>query len=483
MRLPAALLLTTALAWPAAALSPEALWADWQETATRLGMTLDADAATEEGALVLSDVTTRFDVPVEGGTAAMSFVYDTVRMEPAPGDAVAVLLPGAQATRTTTTLPDGTVQTDEGTLETDIVTLVTDEGETRRYVQEGTSYVQTTRTAADDAAGVPAMIQTITMRDLSGVTTFTGDTVDSSTTSGPLSVEARAAEGDLFSVTYISESLTFEASGTLPDVAEGDVLATMNALDLAGRYDLGPATFKGVSTAEGAGFSASGTTGAASTAIAFGADGIRYDGTLDGMTLEVRPDPIPVPFSGRLEESSFALTIPTRASPQAQAYGLDVALRGVSLSDAVWGLFDPEGRLPRDPATIALGVSGTARVVADLFSEGAMAAALPPIEPEDLSLEELEVTAGGASLTGSGAVTFPVLAPVPQPVGRIDLRLTGGLALLDTLVAMGLVPADQATFARGMAGVVARPAGEDALESTIEFTEGGGIVANGLPLR
>ena len=35
----------------------------------------------------------------------------------------------------------------------------------------------------------------------------------------------------------------------------------------------------------------------------------------------------------------------------------------------------------------------------------------------------------------------------------------------------------------GMAGVVARPAGEDALESTIEFTEGGGIVANGLPLR
>ena len=69
------------------------------------------------------------------------------------------------------------------------------------------------------------------------------------------------------------------------------------------------------------------------------------------------------------------------------------------------------------------------------------------------------------------------------PVGQIDLKLEGGFALLDGLVAIGVFPAQQATFLRGMIGAVARQTGDDTLETTIAFTEGGGITANGLPVR
>jgi hypothetical protein len=68
---------------------------------------------------------------------------------------------------------------------------------------------------------------------------------------------------------------------------------------------------------------------------------------------------------------------------------------------------------------------------------------------------------------------------MPKPVGAVDLSLTGGNRLIDTLVAMGVVPEDQAGFARMMLGLYAVPSGEDALTSKIEFKEDGGIYANG----
>ncbi|MGB3409461.1 MAG: DUF2125 domain-containing protein, partial [Jannaschia sp.] len=113
----------------------------------------------------------------------------------------------------------------------------------------------------------------------------------------------------------------------------------------------------------------------------------------------------------------------------------------------------------------------------------ARASAGAPGELKTLDLNPLQVSLAGAELTGEGSVEFPTPGPVPQPVGSVTLSLTGGLALIDKLVALGFLPPEQAAFAKGMAGVVARPVGEDALESLIEFTPGGGITANGMPLQ
>jgi hypothetical protein len=48
----------------------------------------------------------------------------------------------------------------------------------------------------------------------------------------------------------------------------------------------------------------------------------------------------------------------------------------------------------------------------------------------------------------------------------------------------GLVPIEQLAMARGLMGAFTRPGAEpDTVESTIQFTEGGGISANGVPLQ
>ena len=74
---------------------------------------------------------------------------------------------------------------------------------------------------------------------------------------------------------------------------------------------------------------------------------------------------------------------------------------------------------------------------------------------------------------------------LPAPTGEIDLTLVGGNALLDTLVAMGIVPEDQAMGARMMMGLFMRPGdGEDELVTKIEVDGAtGAISANGQRLQ
>ena len=63
--------------------------------------------------------------------------------------------------------------------------------------------------------------------------------------------------------------------------------------------------------------------------------------------------------------------------------------------------------------------------------------------------DDAEVSTVIAELTAQGNFTFDnsdltTFAGIPAPTGKIDVKATGVNALLDTLVAMGLVPQDQA---------------------------------------
>ena len=91
-------------------------------------------------------------------------------------------------------------------------------------------------------------------------------------------------------------------------------------------------------------------------------------------------------------------------------------------------------------------------------------------------------------MSGKGAFTFDnsdltTFDGMPRPTGALDLRLIGGNALLDKLVAMGLLPEDQALGARMMMGLFGRMEGEDTLTSKIEVTPEGAVLANGQRLR
>ena len=61
---------------------------------------------------------------------------------------------------------------------------------------------------------------------------------------------------------------------------------------------------------------------------------------------------------------------------------------------------------------------------------------------------------------------------MPAPTGKLDLKLVGGNALLDKLVALGVVSQDEAMGARMMVAMFAKSSGGgDELTSQLEFKD------------
>lgn len=192
---------------------------------------------------------------------------------------------------------------------------------------------------------------------------------------------------------------------------------------------------------------------------------------------------LPVPVAFTVGGAELALRLPVAPSDQAQDFALRLAYRDLAPSPEVWALADPAGAIPRDPITAIVDLSGTARILRDLLAVDPTAMGDIPAELVDLRINELRIAAAGAELTGSGRADFPP-GPIPMPVGAVDLQLRGLNALFDRLQAAGLVPIEQLAMARGLLGAFARPgATPDTLETRLEFTQGGGITANGVPLR
>ena len=215
---------------------------------------------------------------------------------------------------------------------------------------------------------------------------------------------------------------------------------------------------------------------------------LAYRGGANGVDVKVTGGDMPLPeVTVSYTEAGFDLSVPVGKGDAPQDFGLSVALRDLAVSDGLWSMFDPMGNLPRDPATLVIDAKGAATLTADLFDPDAMSFG-PPGMIESLSVPTILVKLIGAELTGDGALTFDntdleTFGGVPAPTGTINLQLVGANALIDKLVAIGMIPEDQAMGARMMMGMFARPGnGPDTLTSTIEFKDKG-FFANGMRLQ
>jgi len=221
--------------------------------------------------------------------------------------------------------------------------------------------------------------------------------------------------------------------------------------------------------------------------------GIAYGGANTGLKLAVEAAAMPLPdLSAQIGETGFNLTMPLQQSDAPQDFGLLFQLKDLVVSNTIWNLADPASILPRDPATLVVDLAGKANWIVDILSPDVAAQPMDgaPGEIHALDIRSVEVTAAGASLTGSGAFTFDntdlvTFDGMPRPEGALDLRLAGGNGLIGRLAQMGLLPPDQVMGAQMILGLFARPTGEDdVVESRIEVDPSGALVANGqaLPL-
>lgn len=184
-----------------------------------------------------------------------------------------------------------------------------------------------------------------------------------------------------------------------------------------------------------------------------------------------------------MSEVAYRLKMPLLKGEGQQDIAMEVTLGGLTVSDMLWGMIDPSGVLPRDPATLSFDLAGKVTLFADLVDE-ATAEMETPGELNSVDLKSMLLEIAGARLSGDGAFTFDntdmsSFDGIPRPEGALNLKLKGANALIDNLVTMGLLPEDQAMAGRMMMGMFSVPVGEDDLESVIEINSEGHVLANG----
>ena len=203
-----------------------------------------------------------------------------------------------------------------------------------------------------------------------------------------------------------------------------------------------------------------------------------------GLEIESAPGALPVPVKVTSGPIEFNMTSPVIANEAAGDYAFVMKFSQFSVNEEAWALFDPQGALPRDAADIAIDISGKTKIDVPAMIAASETGGAPVIPaPESLNITELGLKVAGAALAGTGAFTFDNSAGMPMPLGEANVTVTGANALIDGLIATGLMAEEDAMGARMMMGMFMVPgANPDELTSKIEAKEGFQILVNGNPM-
>ncbi|MFX0541835.1 DUF2125 domain-containing protein [Roseovarius sp. S4756] len=478
--------------------TPADVWADWQDYLTGFGFAVTADEAQTASGLELTNIVLTQTLPDEGGETTIT--VPQIALNDNGTGTVRIVYPGEMPITIAADAPEA--YTLELLYRTEGMDSVVSGNATRMsydYTADNIGMTMGSLTAEGEAVDLGDI--RFDMRDVVGQTVMMledGRAAEQTVRSGPATYTVNFADPEGGAVALSGEFETLEMMGNviIPDAVDmNDMAAALEAgFAMDGGYVFGPGNSRFEFTDEGDVTTGSSSSQGGQLTIRMDKTGLAYGGTTKGTAVEAMVPQMPFALSMEMDESAFDLLVPLAEGQEPQDFGLTFLLGGLTLGDNVWGLFDPEGVLPRDPATVALDLDGEASVFVNIMDAAAMAEldsddAAVPAELNALTLNRLLISLAGAELTGQGNVTFDNSDTVsyggqPKPVGNLSFVLTGANTLMDKLISMGLLEQDQAMGARMMLGMAAVPGeGEDVLKSDIEFTEDGGIVANGQRLK
>lgn len=495
------LIAISATAQPALAdVTAEEVWANWTSYLTSFGYGLETSREMVDGVLTISDITMRMDVPEDESTVTVS-LGDITLTEKGDGT-VAVDLPYEMPIVINVAGPDveeADITLEQRTTGFSMVVSGAPGDMTYTYSAAGLSLALVDLVVEDEPVDIGRA--GIDVTNLSGLTQVRGDTVRElaqkvSTGQITYMLDINDPEGGDGRLIFEGgmESLQAEAEAAVPmDVDLEDMAAATRAgFAVKAGYETGPGqmnfsfqdddeTMQGATTSDGG-----------TLEMAIDESELFYGAGIANLTLQLAGSEVPMPLEAAAESFGYELLMPVSKSDEPQEFGITALLDGFTMSEMIWGIFDPDEELPRDPATVEIEMSGEARLTSDLLDTAQMEAldeGDAPGELHSLNLESLVLRAVGAELTGEGAFTFDntdleSYDGVPAPIGEVNLNLAGGNTLLDTLVGMGLMPEEQANGMRMMMGLFAVPGdAPDTLTSKIEFTKDKQVLANGQRLK
>lgn len=479
------------------------VWDDFKSYMESFGYTVTASEQVSGDTITLSDLSLTMEMPDSSGTT--SIALDGLSFTETGDGSVRVNLPDSLPIAFATTMPD-----DEGIEEQVTGTIDYTHSGFEMIVAGDPDDMTYSYSAAEMAFALTSLVvgaepvvidqAQARMTGLSGESTRTG--TDLRTIAQTMTLAAMDYVLDManpedpsgrISLSGGLRGIGFDGTMAIPDdIDTNDMGAAMRAgfaVDGGYTYETGSADI--AITGQGQSFESNTSSADGRLTVQMNGSRIAYSGTANDIALNYAGTDIPLPVTLGIGQVGFNMLVPVSPTDAPTDFALGLTLGDVTVSDAIWGMVDPAGQLPRDPATLQLDFTGKARLTQDIMDAEAMAAATgtPPGELNSLAVNALNLSIAGAALTGAGAFTFDntdlsTFPGMPRPEGALDMTLTGGNALLDTLVAMGLLPEDQAMGARMMLGLFARPGdGPDTLTSRIEINGEGQVLANGQRLR
>jgi Uncharacterized protein conserved in bacteria (DUF2125) len=227
-----------------------------------------------------------------------------------------------------------------------------------------------------------------------------------------------------------------------------------------------------------------------SFAVAMSKDQLTYGTSLNGAQFVVSGAEVPFPqVEVAFGESAFKVVMPVSKSDSPQDFSYLTKVVDFTVSEDVWGLFDPAGTLSREPATFVVDLKGKGFWKEDIMDPALqMEGAQPPGELHSLDLTQVLAKAAGAEVSATGGLTFDnadlaTFEGVPRPDGKVTVNIKGVTKLIDNLISLGLLAEDEAMGFRMGIAMVAKPGpGPDELVSEIEFKEGG-LFTNGMRMK
>tara|TARA_R110002033_G_scaffold18585_8_gene48905 strand:- start:457 stop:1989 length:1533 start_codon:yes stop_codon:yes gene_type:complete len=480
------------------------VWNNWRDYMSDMGYEVTGTEAQSGDTLTVSDVRMEIDLSTDVDTVKAAVTMDSVTFTEVGDGSVSIQVPETSAITVDGTPADGKpfdLAIDYLQNGFDMVVTGDPDDLTYTYSADSVGMKLAKLTVDGKPIGSDVARVDVSLADVSGVSRILQDNLrnfSQTMTTGPVTYDmAFASPDDDGSATLTGglDSMSFTGGGNIPTV---DDPSDVNAMIDAGFGFEGEFTYGNGKTdikfdgPDGGGTVNTSSTGGALT-VGMSEDGLSYSGSQSGLAIKALMSQMPIPIDLNMENMVFGLMIPVQKSDEEQDFGLKLALEGFTMSDVLWGMFDPQAQLPRDPATVAVDLAGKATLLVN-YMDPEEAAAMEaseeaPGELNALDVKDVTVEAAGAKLNGSGAFTFDntdmtTFDGMPKPTGSLDLTLVGGNGLIDKLVAMGLLPEEQAMGARMMMGLFTVPGdGPDSLKSKLEINEEGHVLANGQRLK
>ncbi len=477
------------------------VWDDWKSYLTQMGYTVEAQETSDGNVLTVTDMTMTMALPEEDGSFDMVVPQMTLTEN---GDGtVSVDVPESFPM---TVKGDGSGETFSTEIlytHTGLKMAVSGSPEDMTYDYSAGSIGAKLDGFIVNGEEMPAdaLAVSIALNDVSGSSRMKiGENrdVDQNFTAADLTyglVFNDPESGETANVDGALQQLAFEGTTVIPsDFDVADPQAFYDAgFAFSGRftYDSGKSALAG--TSEGQAFSLGSESQGGRLAASLDAQRLAYDIEQNSTKVAVTTADLPFPIEVAMENAGLKFEFPVQESEEIQPFGFAMNLTDFTMSDVLWSIFDPAGALPRDPATIALDTTGTAKILTNFFDPNAVETlALSDTAPGELhsmKINELLISLVGTKLTGDADFAFDnanteAFDGLPTPKGTANLQLVGANGLIDTLIGMGLMSDSDALGARMMMGLMAVPGEEpDTLNSKIEFTEEGQILANGQRIK